>query len=452
MTAMVAVFFYIFSFIFLVLHIVTKTKPTDVKIPSYCKGAIGLKDVDIIWRPLGQRNSSSWAVYRISYCPLFPSCTENEQYQLGCILNTTQHQLQKELQCRMTEESLFPKMFYYIVELQNLSGVFISQRLTCRLITKVHCTRPQNLTAKAVWKRTMSLSWKPAPFFGRYTNILCYRIWYAAAHDKKNESVQITLGGESRIIDDLSPYTEYKFYIQCSLSNCEGSWGLVDGPVTAQTLEEAPTQAPQFSNWSVTNTQEEERDVTVVWQLPPLITWNGVPNRFNIDYWKTTKQNDSSVPIPNSIKSLQINDSSATEATLRGLNRYVEYQTQISMCTAEGCGPKSVPWPLEGEEAGENEPYVDSLSLDSRLIWIVLVVTVILFGVVMAAIYLYRNYRVRRQQPPLRQRIQLEPLYGDLENSASTSENSYYDHIHSHGDLTDPQLIIQDGGDLNCRV
>ena len=83
-------------------------------------------------------------------------------------------------------------------------------------------------------------------------------------------------------------------------------------------------------------------------QLPPLITWNGVPNRFNIDYWKTTKQNDSSVPIPNSTKSLQINDSSATEATLRGLNRYVEYQTQISMCTAEGCGPKSVPWPLEG--------------------------------------------------------------------------------------------------------
>ena len=109
---------------------------TDVKIPSYCKGAIGLKDVDIIWRPLAQRNSSSWAVYRISYCPLFPSCTQNEQYQLGCILNTTQHQLQKELQCRMTEESLFPKMFFYIVELQNLSGVFISQRLICRLLTR----------------------------------------------------------------------------------------------------------------------------------------------------------------------------------------------------------------------------------------------------------------------------------------------------------------------------
>ena len=106
---------------------------TDVKIPSYCKGAIGLKDVDIIWRPLGQRNYSSWAVYRISYCPPFLSCTQNEQYQLGCILNTTQHQLKKELQCRMTEESLFPNKFYYNVELQNLSGVFVSQRLTCRL-------------------------------------------------------------------------------------------------------------------------------------------------------------------------------------------------------------------------------------------------------------------------------------------------------------------------------
>ena len=60
----------------------------------------------------------------------------NEQYQLGCILNTTQHQLQKELQCRMTKESLFPNNFYYNVELQNLSGVFVSQRLTCRLLTR----------------------------------------------------------------------------------------------------------------------------------------------------------------------------------------------------------------------------------------------------------------------------------------------------------------------------
>ena len=51
-----------------------------------------------------------------------------------------------------------------------------------------------------------------------------------------------------------------------------------------------------------------------------------------------------------------------------------------------------------GEEAGENEPYVDSLSLDSPLIWIVPVVvitSVLLFGVLMVVIYLYRNYRVR---------------------------------------------------------
>ena len=32
-------------------------------------------------------------------------------------------------------------------------------------------------------------------------------------------------------------------------------------------MPSAPTQAPQFSNWSVTNAQEEERDVTVVWQV-----------------------------------------------------------------------------------------------------------------------------------------------------------------------------------------
>ena len=106
---------------------------TDIKIRSYCKSAFGLKDVDVIWIPLAQRNSSSWAIYRISYCPTCSSVSpENEQYRLGCILNTTQHQLQKELQCRMTEVSLFPNNFYYKVELQNLSGVFVSQRLACR--------------------------------------------------------------------------------------------------------------------------------------------------------------------------------------------------------------------------------------------------------------------------------------------------------------------------------
>ena len=107
---------------------------TDIKIRSYCKSAFGLKDVDIIWIPLAQRNSSSWAIYRISYCPTCSRSVspENEQYRLGCILNTTQHQLQKELQCRMTEVSLFPLKFYYKVELQNLSGVFVSQRLACR--------------------------------------------------------------------------------------------------------------------------------------------------------------------------------------------------------------------------------------------------------------------------------------------------------------------------------
>ena len=51
-----------------------------------------------------------------------------------------------------------------------------------------------------------------------------------------------------------------------------------------------------------------------------------------------------------------------------------------------------------GEEAGENEPYVDSLSLDSplnRIVLVVVITSVILFGVLMVVIYLYRNYRVR---------------------------------------------------------
>lgn len=107
-----------------------------------CKATAGFKDVDIIWRTLVQKNSSSLVNYRTFYCTADLDCKSppNEQYQLGCTLNTTQHSLQKELQCRITKESLFPNQFYFIVELRNSSGVFISRKKTCRLVAKGKCS------------------------------------------------------------------------------------------------------------------------------------------------------------------------------------------------------------------------------------------------------------------------------------------------------------------------
>ena len=44
---------------------------------------------------------------------------------------------------------------------------------------------------------------------------------------------------ELQTFSDLYPYTEYTFFIQCSLTDCETGWGLVSGPVTGRTDEES---------------------------------------------------------------------------------------------------------------------------------------------------------------------------------------------------------------------
>ena len=84
-------------------------------------------------------------------------------------------------------------------------------------------------------------------------------------------------------------------------------------------------------------------------QLPPSNTWNGALKKFVINYWEVlTSENDSLIPVPNSSRNLQINSGSAKEVTLLGLKRFADYQTQIRMCTSEGCGPKSHPWGFRG--------------------------------------------------------------------------------------------------------
>ena len=71
-----------------------------------------------------------------------------------------------------------------------------------------------------------------------------------------------------------------------------------------------------------------------------------MPTKFEINYWQVPSQENGS--LPNSSRSIQINNGSARIATLVGLNRFVDYQSEISMCTSEGCGPKSIPWDFQG--------------------------------------------------------------------------------------------------------
>lgn len=103
-------------------------------IKSRCEGTAGFKIVNIIWKPLHNKDFSDLAIYRVSYCTSGPPCVG--QYQLGCTLNTS-HSLQNELlQCSIIAKDLFPFQFYFKVEIETSNGVhFISNQKACRLLT-----------------------------------------------------------------------------------------------------------------------------------------------------------------------------------------------------------------------------------------------------------------------------------------------------------------------------
>ena len=60
-----------------------------------------------------------------------------------------------------------------------------------QLYFAVRCTKPLNLTVEPAGSRGLTLQWLYPPYMGDMTQILCYRILYAAEEDKKN-TVRIT--------------------------------------------------------------------------------------------------------------------------------------------------------------------------------------------------------------------------------------------------------------------
>lgn len=132
---------------------------TEVNLESKCEGTAGLKNVDIIWKPIHLKDFSNLTTYTVSYCdPMLDPCVG--QYQLGCTLNTS-HSFQHELlQCSMIAKDLFPFQFYFKVEMQTSDGVhFISRRKACRLLTNSKYVFSNYLMRPSIVQVYSSINW-----------------------------------------------------------------------------------------------------------------------------------------------------------------------------------------------------------------------------------------------------------------------------------------------------
>ena len=61
---------------------------------------------------------------------------------------------------------------------------------------------------------------------------LCCSSWFLQSVDIKMEP------SLAHTFHDLLPYTQYRFFIQCSFPDCLNGWGALNGPLTGMTIEE----------------------------------------------------------------------------------------------------------------------------------------------------------------------------------------------------------------------
>ena len=61
---------------------------------------------------------------------------------------------------------------------------------------------------------------------------LCFSSWFLQSVDIEMEP------SLAHTFHDLLPYTQYRFFIQCSFSDCLNGWGALNGPLTGMTIEE----------------------------------------------------------------------------------------------------------------------------------------------------------------------------------------------------------------------
>ena len=90
-----------------------------------------------------------------------------------------------------------------------------------------------------------------------------------------------------------------------------------------------PSQAP--TSFSVT--AKSSTSVEASWQLPPADSWNGNITGFMLFYKRKGSSGSST--------QLAINSASAQTKVVTGLDKYTEYEFQVSAFTSVGDGPNS---------------------------------------------------------------------------------------------------------------
>ncbi|XP_014291200.1 cell adhesion molecule Dscam2 isoform X4 [Halyomorpha halys] len=188
---------------------------------------------------------------------------------------------------------------------------------------------PLGLSVRPVSSTQLHVTWSPPLPDLRHGDIQGYNVGYkeisaintsynltAVSGDGEDGTGELLLGG-------LEKYTRYTIVVQAF--NQVGH-GPLSEPVSAQTLEDAPSAPPENIRCTALGSQS----LQINWQSPPIQHCNGIIQGYKILY----DTQDPEIDI-----GLETRKTSALTIILTGLQRYANYSLQVLAFTRIGDGP-----------------------------------------------------------------------------------------------------------------
>ncbi|XP_046478869.1 neogenin isoform X1 [Neodiprion pinetum] len=194
---------------------------------------------------------------------------------------------------------------------------------------------PLNLLGQAISSNSIDLTWEePYVTNGR---VIKYLITYieGESEGKTNETVETRY----RLLN-LTPFTEYNFWVQAVNENGPGA---STNEITVRTLSAPPTQSP----YNVTLEAANSTSIIIRWE-PPLEGKNGVITGYQIRYRQKGRKHWTPTTTQGNQKMYQLN----------GLEKHVIYQLKICALNVNGTGPWSDVMDIEPYERDLDESKV----------------------------------------------------------------------------------------------
>ena len=317
--------------------VVVGTKPTPVSnlvnTPKFISDKQGFHYVEVSWLNQGSKYGYS-LVFTIDSDVCFSIPCPQGEIQPSCT--------QTHCTARIDPEGFdLSKLCFYIVTQRGMCEA--KSKVWKYNITLISCGvlppqtllfipfSPTNLSIETYYRR-VTLTWEDILLSIRTVLLeyTCSKATYTSLLSDKNARV-IVLSDK-----DIRNYAPYEICTFC-LSIQEYDCGHFSEPLckTTRLYEEPPTEAPNItcSTDSCPSTYNNQfRNLTVTWSLPPEKTWGGVLREVKL-YYRSANS---------TWKEIVINDVLSTKyAILKNLNKTLDYQVYLQACNREGCSRKS---------------------------------------------------------------------------------------------------------------